>query len=145
MKEAFDNVKGLLDELSFLLIESGVPQHQVRMPCGRQPEEIKLERYVEAFDWLHRLASSREYAAVQKAKLLRPQQIWDAYKAHGFKNMQEQVILEKAQENLRRLWRTNRPSFFGRIYREPEQDSTEENSERESVRPEETGTNEGDC
>jgi hypothetical protein len=149
VREAWDNVETLLKGMATLLIESGVPSHQVMMPQGRKPEEIKLEKYVEAFDWLHRLRHGGAWIAVEKAKALRPQEIWDAYKAHGFKNLQEQIILERAQEQLRKAWRTNRPSIFGRIYNEieeeTEQDGNSEGSEGECVRSKEAGTDEGNC
>lgn len=134
MKEAFDNVAAMLKEMSFLLLESGVPEHQVRMPTGREPHEIKLELYVMAFDWLHRLYMGGAWLKVLKAKELRTQEIWDAYKAYGFRGLQEQTILEKAQDELRRAWRTGRPSFFGRVYKnETNQDDDQENPDGKRV------------
>lgn len=134
MREAFENVEAMLNELAPLLLESGIPEHQVRMPYGREANEIKIEQYAKAFDWLHRLSISPQYEAVKKAKALRTEELWATYKAYGFKNLQEQVILEKAQDGLRRAWRYNRPSFFGRIYRDvAEQDSDQKDSDGECV------------
>ena len=112
--------------MSFLLLESGVPEHQVRMPVGRLPEHIPVEKFAEAFDWLHFLRQGREWEAVEKVKRLRTQEMWDKYKAYGFKGLQEQLLLEAAQARLRKAWRTNRPSFFGRTYKDAENDNEEE-------------------
>ena len=142
MKQAFENVESLLNELSFILLEAGVPPRQIRMPEGRLPEHIPTERYAEAFDWLHRLSQSQEYADVLKAKTLRPQEIWDRYRDYGIIGLQEQVILQSAQLKLRKVWKTNRPSLFGRIYNDSEQDSDQQDSGSEQLRPAEAGTNE---
>lgn len=145
MKEAFENVEAMLNELAPLLLEAGIPAHQVKMPVGRKPEEIKIEQYASAFDWLHRLSISLQYDAVRKAKALRTEELWASYRAYGFKNLQEQVILEKAQDGLRRAWRQNRPSFFGRIYKDVEQNCNQKDSDGECIRPSEVRTNESDC
>lgn len=158
MREAWENVEAMLGRMQFLLLESGIPMRQVQMPLVRYStdvegsfqfrpkpaDEIKLEQYVEAFDWLHRLYTGGAWLGVERAKKLRTQEIWDTYKAHGFRGMQEQIILERAQLALRKAWKTNRPSFFGRVYREPEQDSDQENSDGGGVRSEEAGTDESD-
>lgn len=144
MQQAFDNVKELLETMSFLLIEAGVPERQVKMPEGRPADQIKIEKYTEAFDWLHRLQQGDAMAAVQKAKALLPQGIWDAYKAHGFSGLREQGILEAAQVKLRKAWKTQRPSFFGRVYVESEQDGNQQDSGDSELRSESERTDEGD-
>jgi len=144
MREAWNNVEALLNELRPVLLESGVPERQLNMPVGREPHEIKLEIYVEAFDWLHRLGQSAEIAAVDSAKKLIPQSQWDKYKAYGFRGLQEQLILERAQERLRKAWRTHRPGFFGKTY-EPKQDGDQQDSSSQQLRSPETRPNESDC
>lgn len=147
MKEAWSNVESLLMEMRPLLLESGVPEHQVRMPVGREPEKIKLPQYVEAFDWLHRIYTGPDWECVVKAKSLRPQEQWDSYKAYGFTGLQEQLILESAQVKLRKAWKFQRPRFFGKVFKPDEEETTEqdadcENPESECVRPEEAGSDE---
>lgn len=152
MLQAFENVETLLKELAPLLIESGVPTHQVKMPAGRLPEFIPVEKFAEAFDWLHLLSQSEAYAAVIKVKKLRTQEIWDRYKAYGIRGLQEQILLEAAQLRLRKAWKTNRPSFFGRVYNDAEreaaeaaeQDDNQQDSGSEQLRSEEARPDEGD-
>lgn len=146
MQQAFDNVKALLDEMSFLLIEAGVPARQVKMPEGRPPDQIKIEKYTEAFDWLHRLSQSDAMTAVQKAKALLPQEIWDNYKSFDINGLREQGILADAQLLLRKEWKKQRPYFFGRVYAaESEQDGDQQDTGDGELRPEGERPDEGDC
>lgn len=146
MKEAWDGVSKLLDELHFILIESGIPQRQISMPLfigEADPCRIKAETYVEAFDWLHAISLSQEYITVVKVKTLLPQSNWDLYKLQGFRNFQEQILLEKAQLALRKLWKTKRPSFFGKIFHATEPDTDQADASGVCVQSEDTGADAG--
>lgn len=155
MQQAWDDIAKLLDELKFLLVESGVPEHQVRMPRtvigeAEQPADplrIQSDTYVKAFDWLHNLSISDEYAKVVKVKALLSQHIWDMYKLQELRGLQEQILLEKAQIKLRKLWKQNRPTFFGKVYREEptEPDTDQGDSDGVCVRSEEAGSDACDC
>lgn len=123
MQTAWNNVETLLNEMKPLLVEAGVPERQVAMPKGREPEEIKINQYSDAFDWLHDLKMSPAWESLLRAKALLPDHAWANYKAIGIKGSREQIILERAQAGVRRGWKQNRPSFFGRTYR-PKKDAT---------------------
>lgn len=140
MQQAFENVEKLLSDMRPLLLQAGIPERQTLMPTGREPDRIKLEVYVEAFDWLHRIYTSGEWAATVKARKLVPEERWATYKAHGFTGLQEQLILESANIKLRKVWKFQRPSFFGKVYSDeestdPQQDSGPENPEPVVDRP----------
>lgn len=163
MQQAWDDISKLLEEMQFILVESGVPEHQVRMPralvgCGEveqtvpaDPLRIQSDTYIKAFDWLHNLRISSEYAGVLKVKALLPQKIWDMYKLQELRGLQEQNLLEKAQIKLRKLWKQNRPTFFGKVYKNVEEEQTADadpNSGDASdvrVRSEGTGSDASDC
>lgn len=118
MQQAWSNVESLLLDMKPLLVEAGVPERQVKMPANRPADEIKIDQYTKAFDWLHLLYTSPEWEALVKAKAQLPQNVWDRYKAHRITGLEEQKILEAAQLGIRRAWKINRPSFFGRVYKE---------------------------
>lgn len=117
MQDAWNDVSKLLDEVRQNLVEAGVPARQIKMPEGREANDIKIEQYVKAYDWLHNFKLSPEYVALEKAiALVKPHQ-WVNYKATGIKGLREQTIRESAELAIRRLWKKNRPSFFGRVYK----------------------------
>jgi hypothetical protein len=155
LQQAWEEVEKLLDELRFVLVESGVPEHQVQMPRTdngdpADPLRIQSDTYIKAFDWLHNLSISSAYAGVLKVKALLPQHIWDMYKLQGLRGLQEQLLLDKAQIKLRKLWKQNRPTFFGKVYKHVEEETTDAdpNSGDASgmcVRSEGTGDDATDC
>lgn len=159
MQQAWDEVAKLLDEMTFILVEVGIPEHQVKMPrqlteaertLPADPLRIPSDTYVRAFDWLHNLRISDVYAGVLKAKALVPQHIWDMYKLQELRGLQEQILLDTAQRKLRKLWKLNRPTFFGRIYKHVEEETTDAdpNSGNPSgvcVRSEGIGSDACDC
>lgn len=60
---------------------------------------------------------SDEWTMVNSAWRLVPPHAWEAYKLHDIKGLQEQLTLEKHLVRLRKLWKQNRPSFFGRTFK----------------------------
>jgi len=163
LNQAGEDIAKLLDSVRFILVEAKVPEHQVMMPrmvvgCGEveqtvpaDPLRVKIETYVAAYDWLHNLSISSEYAAVVKVKSLLPQHVWDMYILQEFRGMQEQILLDKAQIALRKLWKRNRPTFFGKVYKHVEEEQptdADPNSGDASdvcVRSEGAGSDAGDC
>lgn len=117
MQQVWSQLENLLSEMRPLLVDAGIPEKQVQMPIGKLPEDIKIDQYVKAFDWLHELKISREWEVLVAAKALLPQAAWANYKALNMKGLREQVILESAQALVRKAWRNKRPSFFGRTYK----------------------------
>ena len=122
MQQAWDNVAKLLLDMTPLLAEAGVPARQLKMPVGRPPEEIKIDQFSKAFDWLHNLQQSSDWAKLVGIKALLPQKVWDLYKSHRITNLREQVLLAEAQLAVRKAWKNKRPSFFGRTYKPKEEE-----------------------
>lgn len=164
MQQAWDDIAKLLESVRFILVEAKVPEHQVMMPrmvigCGEveqtvpaDPLRVKIETYVAAYDWLHNLSISAEYAAVVKVKALLPQHVWDMYILQEFRGLQEQILLDKAQIALRKLWKRNRPTFFGKVYKHVEEEESTTDADPNSgdasdvcVRSEGTGSDAADC
>jgi hypothetical protein len=96
-----------------LLLQAGIPERQMKMP-EVEPEDIKSERYIEIYDWLHALKLSSEWSVVLKARKLVHESVWEMYRLHEIQGLREQVILESANIKLRKAWKRKRPFFFGR-------------------------------
>lgn len=130
MQDSWNDVQKLIDELKFLLLKSGVPERQVTMPEA-SPQWIRPEKYIEVFDWLHNLKLSPEYLAAGKAWAMVKPDVWAMYELHGFTGLTEQLILQEALSNLRKRWKLNRPSFFGRKFRDNTDDPSESETDAE--------------
>jgi len=130
MKQAWADVENLLTEVRPHLLRAGVPQRQLTMPDAT-PDDIKVERFVEIFDWLHKLKTGPEFLALLKVWKLVAPDVWERYKLLDIKGLQEQILLEKAQIVLRKAWKQNRPFFFGRKFKteEPNGDSPSTDTE----------------
>lgn len=128
----------LIAELRPHLLQAGIPERQVTMPTA-DPEDIKIERYVQIFDWLSNFKTSDEFAAYLKVWRLRTPSQWQSYIDLDITGLQEQILLEKANAVLKRRWKRNRPCFFGRTFKpkgegeegSAEQDCAAEDSESE--------------
>lgn len=108
MSDARSTIENLLNEMRTILLVAGVPKKQINMRCCA----FKINTCNKAFDWLHELYMSPEYAAVVKVyKLLSPE-IWTRYKVLGIEDLAEQVLLANAGKALWRRWRRQRPSMF---------------------------------
>lgn len=119
MNQAFENVEQLLNELRPMLLEMGVSEKACAMPTG-YVESISADDYMTAFDFLHVISLSTEWAAVLKARALIPESHWVNLKLMGAHGLAEQKQLERSFIGLRRLWKSNRPCFFGRHIEQPE-------------------------
>ena len=129
MKQAWENVQALIDDMRPLLLQAGIPERQTNMPEA-DPEDIKSERYVEIFDWLHALRMSPEWEKTTKARALVPEYVWENYRLHEIRGLQEQIILENANIALRKAWKRSRPFFFGRKFKKDKPD--DEKSDKSS-------------
>jgi hypothetical protein len=127
MQQAWDDVKALLDKVQPHLLRAGIPERQLTMPDA-EPAEIRIERYVEIYDWLHALTQSDEWTNLMKQWKLRPEHIWAGYELHEIKGLQEQILLEKAQILIRKRWKLNRPFFFGRKFKKGKPDGDGDSS-----------------
>lgn len=120
MQDSWKKVETLIDEMRKLLLLAGIPERQITMPTtdpDNTPAVIPLARYNEIYDWLHMLLMSDEWAMVVSARQLVPDSVWDYYQLHDIKGQQEQLVLEKHLVKLRKRWKQNRPSFFGRCFK----------------------------
>lgn len=116
-QQAWEDVEKLLSQMRPLLLEAKIPERQTKMPEGRPPDQIPVEQYVKAFDWLHKLSQTAEYLELKRVYGLLKPATWQAYRANAITGLREQLLLEAASIALRKAWKLNRPSFFGRVYR----------------------------
>lgn len=93
------------------------------------PNDIPLTKYNEIFDWLHKLKLSEEYVRVLGVWKLVPEKQWAGYILHQVEGLQEQILLEKALVLLRKRWKQERPSFFGRKFKNHDIDETKEGAD----------------
>jgi len=112
-----------------VLLAAGVPKHQLHMRSGRH----KIETCVKAFDWLHNIYLSEEYAKMVYAWGLLPPEIWDRYILLDVIETREQEILEQAKRRLLVIWKRNRPRLFGKD--RPKDISIIDNAAFDSCRP----------
>ena len=127
MQQAWSDVENLINEMRPHLLRANVPERQTTMPEG-DAKRIHMKTYVKVFDWLHNLKLSDEYRGVLSIWNLLPEAIWTNYKTFGIKGHKEQILLEQAQAKLRKAWKQNRPSFFGRKIKD-EQDTDQESAD----------------
>lgn len=116
MQQAWEDVEKMLQQVRPHLLRAGIPERQLSMPEA-EPAEIRIERYLEIFDWLTALIASDEWTALMKVWKLRPERIWADYILHEIKGLQEQILLETAQAGIRKRWKLERPFFFGRKFK----------------------------
>lgn len=131
MQQAWEDVEKLLTEVRPHLLRAGIPERQLKMPEAK-PEDIKSERYVEIFDWLHKLKTGPEYTKLMKVWRLVAPEVWQGYIDNEIKGLQEQKLLEAAQIDIRKAWKLNRPFFFGRKFKsngDSNENPTDEKSE----------------
>lgn len=113
-QESWKTIERLLNEMRPLLIEVGI--RNAVMPVVDPEVNIALSLMNDSFDWLHRLYLSPEYKAALRIFLCVPASHWEGYRANNIHNLREQVLLAEKAMPLRKLWRTNRPAFFGKVF-----------------------------
>ena len=128
LKDAHSTVSTLLDEMKPLLLLSGCNPKHVRVADG----DFKLKMYNDAYDWLHRIYLSCEYAAVKAVYDTRTPETWLMYEAMGTEGLWEQEAIAAAGVALKKLWRTKKPRLFG-LDKEPPKDPYIEDEDDEST------------
>jgi hypothetical protein len=106
-----EKLTALLDGMCPILLASGVPEKRLQINVDKK----KLKTLVDAYDWLHDLSMSHEFSDAAKARALVPEVVWQRYKLLGIKDLQEQLIWDKAKDALIKRWRNKRPNIFGRL------------------------------
>lgn len=138
MQQAFDDVKRLVDSMSFILTKAGI-RHA--MPTGAI-DRIPLKSYSEIYDFLHRLYMSAAWREAQRAKELVSDDSWARLEIIGNKHMVEYKHLRKFLPDVVALWKPPF-KFFGKHHAEVKIEDQfgpgEENPVSSSVRPEQTG------
>lgn len=121
MKQGHQQIQTLMADLSKHLERAGVSERAYLMPTG-DLSQIKPDSQIKAFDFVTEILDSPEYEAVIAARDLVSEERWADYELYEFTGMQEQVIYAAALENLKTLWNTNRPSYWGKHYRSREEE-----------------------
>lgn len=101
------------------------------MPTG-DLTQIKQQSQIDATDFVLEVKDSPEFEAVLAARALVSEQRWADYDLYQFAGLQEQLLYEKALVELKRLWTTNRPSYWGKHYRDRSEEY-EETTEQEGT------------
>ena len=109
----------LLAEMKPLLVAAGVKKGQIDLSIAKP----FTKSAVTAFDWLHDLYMSYEYARMAKAYVLVPPEMWKRYKLLEIEGLAEQIILENASKELLKKWRSKRPRLLGKRKKNNEQKS----------------------
>ena len=99
-----DDLEKLLGSFRSLLIVAGIKQIYIG--------KASIEKYTDAYDWLHQFSLCDQLKKMNWAYGLRTPEIWDMYKHLGLEETREQAALAAASEELRKRWRVNRPSVF---------------------------------
>ncbi len=76
------------------------------------PKEYKTKTLATAFDWLHDIYLSYEYAKVRIFWESVAPEVWENYKLLGVENLTEQRLLSVASKGLIKLWKSKRPRLF---------------------------------
>jgi len=108
--DARTSVELLLNEMKPILLAAGVPKYQIHMRSGRH----KISTCNTAFDWLHHVKISPEYAAMVYVWGLLPEEVWERYEKFGLTDTREQLMLISASKDLLKLWKKSRPRLFGK-------------------------------
>lgn len=107
----FEKLTKLLDEMRPILLAVGI--HEKRLIINVERKQVKT--LVDAYDWLHELYLSSEFELAKKARSLVSEEVWGNYNLLGIKDLQEQILWNKAKDNLLKRWRHKRPNIFGRL------------------------------
>ena len=137
MKQAYKQVKELLDIVSPFLKRAGVPEKARSMPTG-EVDLIETQKYIDAFDMLSDMITSPEWERVQEIWNLIPPHMWANYDLFKFKGLAEQDLLKEALVELKKYWQENRTKgFYGK---QIDQENHSESTSVDSVQPSGTGT-----
>jgi hypothetical protein len=111
---ALEDLENLLHEMKPVLLAAGIPERQLKIRKRPESKDYKTGTLHKAFDFLHEIKISPQYAKAQAAWKLLPPKTWHHYKILGICGLREQVILKTASQALLPLWTTKRPRIFGK-------------------------------
>jgi len=109
-KTSNETLIGLLTEMRPLLLVAGVPKCQIQIRTSKS----HIKTLVKAFDWLHNLYLSPEFAELKSVWGLLPEETWKRYTLYEIKDLREQELLKVAQKKVLKLWKTKRPVIFNK-------------------------------
>lgn len=112
-KQALALLSMMMRQLSPHLERAKVPTHAYTMPEG-DPPDASLEK---ACRFALEVVESTEFLTVLQRRDLVPESTWKNYDLYGFTGLQEQKLYATALRDLKRIWNTSRPTFFGKDYR----------------------------
>lgn len=135
MKDSYNQVKVLLDEVGPFFIRAGISENRCKMPEG-DIEIIKPQKFIDAFDWLSEVIQSPEYQAVQKVWALVTPQQWAGYDLHGITGLTQQNMLADALVPFKELWKNRPGSFFGKKFNAQVEEIDENSDHNSSEQPE---------
>ncbi len=107
---ATESINLLLSQVKPALLMAGVPVQCVQIKEGKH----RIDAYNRAFDWLHNLKMSVEYANLLKVRRLLPEDTWRRYDTFEITDLREQILLSEAKRKLLKRWCTKRPAMFKR-------------------------------
>ena len=107
---AIESIDNLLGEIRGTLLLIGVP-----IGCTKIKEKKhRIDACNRAFDWLHDLKMSREFADFCKVRALLPEETWQRYALFSITDLREQKLLSRVGRALLKKWNTKRPALFAR-------------------------------
>ena len=114
-KTSNETIVDLLSEMQPLLLVAGVPEHQIHIRTNNS----HIETLSKAFNWLHDLFMSSEFAELKSVWALLPEITWMRYALYDIKDLREQELLKIAQKKVLKLWKTKRPIIFNKNKKKP--------------------------
>ena len=105
---SLESLNNLLNKMKPILRAAGVLDHQLDIV----PKEYKTKTLAVAFDWLHDIYLSHDYARVIKIWTSVAPDVWVKYRLYGIENLTEQRLLLAASSGLIKLWKNKRPRLF---------------------------------
>ncbi len=103
-----ESINRLLDEVRPILILAGVPEKCIKIKKSKH----RIDACNRAFDWLHELKISVEFAHFKRIRALLPESTWEKYKLFKIENLREQVLLRNAGRAILRKWTRKRPTML---------------------------------
>jgi len=126
MRDSTAELEKLLGKLTFYLTLAGI-KHQ--MPTGHT-HLLGAPLFHAMLEFIISVPMQQEWRAVEDARALVPEEMWQNMAMMGVGGLREQKILDKALTALRAYWRANVPGgFFNKHVKEPHEDDYEDSIE----------------
>ena len=121
MKDGWKQIDTLMKDLRPHLERAGI---SCAMPTG-DLTQIKADLQIKATEFVLSVLDSPEYDAVVRARDLVTEDRWKFYDQYEVTGLQEQKAYAKALADLKTIWNTNRPPYFGKHYADHDFDDPE--------------------